>query len=220
MIEIPVGLQPELVPLYWLIGTWEGTGMVEYSVDGELREHPFRQRVTFRHVDLPYLEYRSNVWLLDEDSDESSPLTAETGFWRLARTHNDGDVGPGFLPPTAEPSLRNAEDVETLRNAEDGFDLEVSIAHPTGVAEQYYGMIRGPRIDLATNGVLRSENAKDYQAATRMYGLVNNQMFWLWNIKALGQELATHASAQLSRVAEDATAGTQADSTTTNLDEN
>lgn len=200
MIEIPVGLQPELVPLYWLIGTWEGTGVVEYSVAGELRKHPFRQRVVFQHEDLPYLEYHSNVWLLDEESAESSPLTAETGFWRLSRKRDAGDVGPGFLPPTAAPTLRNAEAVETLRNDQGGFDLEVAIAHPTGIAEHYYGMIRGARIDLATDGVLSSKNADEYRAATRMYGLVNNRMFWLWNIKALGQELATHASAELARV--------------------
>lgn len=207
MIEIPVGLQPELVPLYWLIGTWEGTGMVEYEVDGELRKHPFRQRVTFRHDDLPYLEYHSNVWLLDEESDETSPLTAETGFWRLSRKRDAGDVGPGFLPAVEGLTMHNAEAVETLRNAEGGFDLEVAIVHPTGVAEHYYGMIRGPRVDLATNGILSSKNAEDYRAATRMYGLVNNRMFWLWNIKALGQdELSTHASAELARVApEDST---------------
>lgn len=200
MIEIPVGLQPELVPLYWLIGTWEGTGMIEYSVDGEMRKHPFRQRVTFQHDELPYLEYHSNVWLLDAETDEASPLTAETGFWRLSRKRDAGDVGPGFLPPSAEPTMNNADAVETLRNDEGGFDLEVAIAHPTGVAEHYYGMIRGARVDLATDGVLTSKNAEDYRAATRMYGLVNNKMLWLWNIKALGQELATHASAELSRV--------------------
>lgn len=200
MIEIPVGLQPELVPMYWLIGTWEGTGMIEYSVDGEMRTHPFRQRVTFRHDQLPYLEYHSSVWLPDEDSDESSPLTSESGFWRLSRKRDAGDVGPGFLPPTAKPTMHDAESVETLRNEQDGFDLEVSIVHPTGISEHYYGIIRGPRVDLATDGILSSKNAEDYRAATRMYGLVNNKMLWVWNIKALGQELATHASAELARV--------------------
>lgn len=205
MIEIPEGLQPELVPLYWLIGTWEGEGLVEYAVDDELRKHRFRQRVTFRHDDLPYLEYRSTVSLIDVDPTDGSteivtPLSAETGFWRLARKRDAGDVGPGLLPATAESSMRNAEDVETLRNDEGGFDLEVSIAHPTGVIELYYGMIRGPRIDLATDGVLRASGAEDYRAATRMYGLVQNRMFWAWDIAALGQELATHASAQLDRI--------------------
>ncbi|SJM71647.1 FABP family protein [Gulosibacter sp. 10] len=207
MIEIPVGLPHEIVPLSWLIGAWEGRGMIERETDGEVREHPFRQRVEFRSGELPYLEYRSTVHLLDEDAgedDEGTPLTSETGFWRLARPRDDGDVGPGFLPPSVEPSIRGVDDVEALRNDEDGFDLEVSIAHPTGVVELYYGMIRGPRIDLATDGVLRASGARDYRAATRMYGLVQNRLFWAWDIAALGGELGTHASAQLDRVAEDA----------------
>ena len=35
MIEIPVGLPAELVPLSWLLGVWEGTGLVEYEVGDE-----------------------------------------------------------------------------------------------------------------------------------------------------------------------------------------
>lgn len=219
MMEIPTGLPPELVPLSWLIGVWEGEGMVEYAIDGETRMHPFRQRVEFRHDDLPHLEYRSQVWLLPTydgaDSDEAAddaeaenaaaepvavPLSGEVGYWRLARERDAGDVGPGLLPPTQPSSMPNADAVETLRNGDGGFDLEVSIAHPTGVIELYYGMIRGPRVDLATDGVLRAKGAEDYRSATRLYGLVQNRLFWAWDIAALDQELATHASAQLDRV--------------------
>lgn len=201
MMEIPVDLPSELVPLTWVIGTWEGNGMIEYKVGEQLRKHPFRQRVEFRHDGQPFLEYRSHVWLLDDsDPDAISPLTSETGYWRLARTRTDGDVGPGMLPPTAAASIADADGVEALRNEHDGFDLEVTLAHPTGISEVYYGMVRGPRIDLATEGVLRTAGAKEYRASTRMYGLVNNQMFWAWDMAALGQELATHASAQLDRV--------------------
>ncbi|MFD2674388.1 FABP family protein [Gulosibacter bifidus] len=217
MMELPVDLPAELVPLTWVIGTWEGLGMVEYKVGDELREHAFRQRVEFRHNGGPFLEYHSQVWLLGEpqgpsetegdDAEpaavptlEETPLTSESGFWRLARSRTDGDVGPGMLPPSAAPSVNNVDDVEALRNSDNGFDLEVTLAHPTGVSEVYYGMVRGPRIDLATDGVLRTAGARDYRSATRIYGLVNNRMFWAWDIAALDQELATHASAQLDRV--------------------
>lgn len=209
MIEIPTGLPPELVPLAWLIGEWEGDGMIEYTVDGETRRHPFRQRIVFAHGEQPYLEYSATAWLLpDEEAaagdDGDAPgvelLTHERGFWRLARPRTAGDVGPGMLPASEPAPMPDAEAVEQLRNAEGGFDLEVSIAHPTGVIELYYGMIRGPRIDLATDGVLRAAGAADYRAATRLYGLVQQRLFWAWDIAALDQELATHASAQLDRV--------------------
>ena len=32
MIELPSGLAAELVPMSWLLGVWEGTGLVEYEV--------------------------------------------------------------------------------------------------------------------------------------------------------------------------------------------
>ena len=96
--------------------------------------------------------------------------------------------------------VQGVDDVEALRNAAGGFDLEVTLAHPTGLAEIYTGTITGPRIDLATSSVQLAEGAHAYESATRMYGLVNNMLFWAWDIAALGQELATHASGQLSRI--------------------
>ena len=93
-----------------------------------------------------------------------------------------------------------AEQVETQRNANDGFDLEVSLVHPSGVSELYLGQVKGPRIDLATDAVVRTATAKEYSAATRLYGLVDNRLLWAWDIAALGQDLRTHASGRLARV--------------------
>ena len=75
-----------------------------------------------------------------------------------------------------------------------------AIAHPDGVSEVYLGQIKGPRIDLATDAVVRTANAKEYAAATRLYGLVDNHLLWAWDIAALGQELRSHASARLAKV--------------------
>ena len=60
-------------------------------------------------------------------------------------------------------------------------------------------LVRGPRIDLATDAVIRPSSAKVYTAATRMYGLVDGHLLWAWDIAALGGELASHASARLAR---------------------
>ena len=72
--------------------------------------------------------------------------------------------------------------------------------HPGGVNEFYLGRASGPRIDLATDAVMRTASAKEYAAATRLYGLVDNHLLWAWDIAALGQDLRTHASGRLSRV--------------------
>jgi hypothetical protein len=226
VIEIPTGLPAELVPLSWLIGVWEGTGVVDYTIgEGESAERvsrEFGQRVSFSHDGLPYLNYSSYTWLLPEESaaadgggddgDDADgpdgparestpvePLTAETGYWRLSRLHIEGDVGPGMLPGVGPRPFNTAQSVEALRNSAEGFDIEVSIVHPTGVSELYLGQVKGPRIDLATDAVVRTRTAKEYAAATRIYGLVDNHLLWAWDIAALGQDIRTHASARLAK---------------------
>ena len=134
MIEIPVDLPSELVPLSWLIGVWEGTGNVEYVVGEETVSRRFGQRVSFSHDGLPYLNYTSYTWL---DDDERTPLVAESGYWRLHRTQLEGDPGPAMLPPTSTRPFTTAQSVETLRNSDGGFDLEVALVHQGGVSELY-----------------------------------------------------------------------------------
>jgi hypothetical protein len=239
VIEIPTGLPAEIVPLSWLLGVWEGTGVIDYALDPtEEGAEPtrisreFGQRVSFSHDGLPFLNYSSYTWLLPETGDGSvpdaprltpaepaadqadpdaapddaddpaapTPLTAETGYWRLSRLHIEGDAGPGLLPGSGPRPFSTAQSVETLRNSAEGFDIEVSIVHPTGVSELYLGQVKGPRIDLATDAVMRTRSAKEYAAATRLYGLVENHLLWAWDIAALGQDLRTHASARLAKV--------------------
>jgi hypothetical protein len=47
---------------------------------------------------------------------------------------------------------------------------------------------------------VRSPLAKEYNAGTRLYGLVESQLFWAMDMAAVGQELQSHVSAQLKRV--------------------
>lgn len=197
MIEIPTDLPADLVPLSWLVGVWEGTGVIDYEVDGHAFSGEFAHRVSFSHDGGGYLNYSADAWLLDGDA--RRPLVAETGYWRLARPATDADAGPALLPPVAPAAVRTADDVEALRNADGGFDLEVSLAHADGVLELYVGQVKGPRIDLATDAVVRAAGAKPYAAATRLYGLVDNHLLWAWDIAALGRELGSHASARLAR---------------------
>jgi hypothetical protein len=197
VIELNSDLPAELVPLSWLIGLWEGTGVVHYAVGDEIREHEFGQRLSFTHDGLPYLNYTSYTWSLDG---QQTPHVSETGYWRLSRPSHNGDSGPGMLPGVGPKPYANAEEVETLRNDAGGFDIEVSLVHPLGVSELYIGQIKGPRIDLSTDAVMRTATAKEYTAATRIYGLVESKLLWAWDIAALGQDLRTHSSGSLTRV--------------------
>ncbi|MDN5635961.1 FABP family protein [Brevibacterium sandarakinum] len=199
MIELDSSVHPELVPLSWLIGSWEGVGVVGYA---DTPEKQFGQRVDFvAHPGTPFLQYTAHAWLLSEDGELESTLTLETGIWQLIRPRDAGDVGPGMLVPTEEPSFTSAAAVETLRTNDEGFEIEAEIAHPHGVMELYAGHVKGPRIDLSTDVVARTKTAKEYTASTRMYGLVGGELMWAWDMAALGHELATHSSARLKKLA-------------------
>ena len=201
MFEFDAGVPAEIVPLSWLLGLWEGTGVLSYKVGDDVRDAEFGMRVAFTHDGTPHVQYTCTTWLLDADGESTGtvPLYSEIGYWRLARQLGDGDQGPGMLPRTADPVYTTAESVETLRNSRGAFDLEVSIVQPGGVSEVYLGEVNGPRIDLATDAVMRTSGAKEYAAATRLYGLVDDHLLWAWDIAALGQDLRTHSSGRLAR---------------------
>ena len=197
MFDLDSSVPAEIVPLSWLLGVWEGSGVVHYTIGEDVREHEFGQRVSFSQDGQPYLNYTSTSWLLDETL---TPLVSETGYWRLSRQLGAGDPGPAMLAGSGERPFTTPDAVETLRNEVGGFDIEVSLIHPGGVHELYLGRVKGPRIDLATDAVMRSATAKEYAAATRMYGLVDGSLLWAWDIAALGQDLRTHSSGRLTRV--------------------
>ena len=86
MLQLPEGLPAELAPLAWLIGVWEGTGVLNYPVGDDVRNYEFGQRLSFSHDGLPHLNYNSYTWLLDSNDEQPfpTPLATETGYWRLA----------------------------------------------------------------------------------------------------------------------------------------
>jgi THAP4-like, heme-binding beta-barrel domain len=70
---------PTLAPLRFLIGRWEGAGVVGYPT---IESAQFGQEVSFSHNGKPYLIYSSRTWLLDDAGQIGRPLAVETGFWR------------------------------------------------------------------------------------------------------------------------------------------
>lgn len=200
MFTLDTSLPAEIGPISWLLGVWEGTGVIDYPVGGDRVTAEFGQRVSLSQDGLPFLNYSSTAWLLGEGGEDRAPFAVEAGYWRLRRALGPGDAGPGMLPGAGARAFATAAEVDTLRTPEGAFELEVSIIRPDGVSELYLGQVRGGRIDLGTDAVMRSATAKAYAAATRMYGLVDGHLLWAWDMAALGQELHSHASARLARV--------------------
>lgn len=78
--------------------------------------------------------------------------------------------------------------------------LEVVLAHPTGYAEIWLGAVDGAKIELRTDVVARTETAREYTAGHRLYGLVDGDLMWAFDMAAEGERLQPHLSAKLQRV--------------------
>ncbi|MEZ5115990.1 MAG: FABP family protein [Candidatus Nanopelagicales bacterium] len=163
-------LPAELLPLSWLIGRWMGVGLGQYPTIDDFR---FAQEVQFSTDGRPFLSYWSRSWLLDDDGQRVRPTATETGFWR------------------PRPDNR----------------VEVTLTHPTGYVEIWYGrvevteitgdVITGARAELRTDLVARTESAKPYEAGHRLFGLVEGDLLWTYDMAAVGQPLQNHLSARL-----------------------
>jgi THAP4-like, heme-binding beta-barrel domain len=166
------GLPDELKPLSWLLGSWVGVGVGGYPT---IDDFHFGQEVSFSTDGRPFLSYWSRTWLLDEQGNQIKPLAMETGFWR--------------------PQPNN--------------QVEVVLAHPTGYAEVWVGditvteivdaAITGARAELRTDVIARTVTAKEYSAGHRLFGLVQGDLLWAYDMAAVGQPLTAHVSARLKR---------------------
>ncbi len=77
--------------------------------------------------------------------------------------------------------------------------LEVLLAHPTGFVEIYVGTADGAKIELSTDLVARTDSAKPYTAGHRLYGQVDGDLLWAFDMAAMDQPLQPHLSATLRR---------------------
>jgi THAP4-like, heme-binding beta-barrel domain len=109
----------------------------------------------------------------------------------LSRTWLLDEAGESVRPLAVETGF--------FRPQPDG-QLEVLLSHPTGIVEIYYGSIDGAKIELRTDAVARTATAKEYSAGSRLYGLVEGDLLWTFDMAAVGEPLQSHIWARLERV--------------------
>lgn len=172
---LPEGLAPEVYALAWIVGEWEGTGVIEYP---GIERTDFRNHVLIGHDGGPYLNYRSTITLMGPDGEDGQIWSTESGFWRV--------------------SPQTPEGVEL---AEGQSPVELVVADASGSVALYVGAVGNGRIELGTDLMARTASAPDIAGATRLYGNVGGDLLWAWDLAAFGNELQSYASARLIRIA-------------------
>ena len=64
----------------------------------------------------------------------------------------------------------------------------------------WVGTVEGTRVEMRTDVVARTSTAKEYTAGHRLYGLVEGDLLWAFDMAAVGQQLQPHASGRLKKV--------------------
>lgn len=129
---------------------------------------------------------------------ESFPFTQEIEF----RVHGEEWLRySSRLRPVAGELSDIALGNETgfWRPGEPG-ELEVSIAHASGVLELGVGSLAGARIELSSDVVVHGASAPEVTALHRLYGIVAGKLMYAVDMAAAGQPLSPHLSAELERV--------------------
>ena len=173
---LPSDLAPEIYPLAWLVGDWSGPGVIDYP---NIPRTEARADVSFTHDGGPYLIYRATFTVVNEDGSDGAIWSSEQGYWRVSpETPADMELDEGQFP------------------------VELLLADASGSIALFIGAVGNGRIDLASDLMARSSSAPDVGGATRLYGHVNGELMFAFDIAAFGQELQSYSSGRMSRVEE------------------
>lgn len=102
------------------------------------------------------------------------------------------------IDESGEKVREAAQETGFIRCLEDG-KLEMVLAHNTGFSEIWYGVAEGGKVELHTAGVGFTETAKEVTSGHRLYGNVEGDLLYAYDMEAMGQELQPHLWARLQR---------------------
>ena len=135
--ELDPTLQPALAPLAWLVGRWEGAGVVGYPT---IESANFGQELEITHDGRPFLEMSSHTWLLDDAGEKVRPLAREVGFWRVLE---NGEIELMLAHPFGVVEMyvgRKDPDRPAIQLATDGV-LRSPAAKEYSAGARMYGLV-------------------------------------------------------------------------------
>lgn len=128
-------LHPSLLGLQFLLGRWEGAGVVGYPT---IESANFGQEITFGHNGKPFLIYRSRTWLLEPDGKIGRPLATESGYWR---PQHDGALEVILAHPTGIAEIYIGQQTGTKIEMATDAVVRTATAKEVTAGKRLYGLI-------------------------------------------------------------------------------
>ena len=105
-----------------------------------------------------------------------------------------------LIEPDGSVGRQLAREVGYWRPQPDG-ELEVVLAHPTGIVEIWIGEVKGRRAELRTDAVARTASATPYSAGHRLYGISpSGSLGYVFEMAAMEQPMTPHLAIELKRL--------------------
>jgi hypothetical protein len=142
-------LHPSLVPVQFLLGRWEGAGVVGYPT---IESANFGQEISFSHNGKAFLIYTSRTWLIERDGSIGRPLAMEAGFWR---PQPDGGIEVVLAHPTGITEIYIGQVTGTKIEMATDAVVRTATAKEVTAGTRLYGLIGtdlGWAYDMAAMG--------------------------------------------------------------------
>ncbi|MGH3304820.1 MAG: FABP family protein [Streptosporangiaceae bacterium] len=130
-----VDVHPSLRQVRFLIGRWEGAGVVGYPT---IESANFGQEITFGHNGKPFLIYSSRTWMIEADGTIGRPLAMETGYWR---PQQDGALEVVLAHPTGFTEIYLGEVTGTKIELATDAVVRTATAKEVTAGRRLYGLI-------------------------------------------------------------------------------
>lgn len=198
---IPEDLPLDLAPLAWMLGRWEGWGMMTPdSEDADAPDVPAIEDITCAILGTQMrMVTRVHAAALVDEFAQDGPdpvwdaarglaamrrgevLWEETAYLRVLPS-------TGELPPPGEYLPR---------------EITGTSATTTGLGALWAGVAVGPRVQLVSDAVARAAHALPVEHMGRMYGLVAGELLWTQERALAGREASVELTGRLRRAGED-----------------
>lgn len=166
------GVHRDIAHLSWLVGSWGGFGVGGLPGGEHFR---YEELVQFATDGRPFLEYRSQSWIVDDEGTRLRPSHTESGYLRPSP---DNGVEAVICNPLGIAELwLGTVTVSAIEDAR----------------------ITGAMLKVHAANYVRTPTAPAIESGTRLYGLANGDLLHAFDMELPGHPESSHAAIALKR---------------------